>query len=542
MRLRSHRADVRRGQHLHDEAMKQTIETSHPYPTKRAALLLGAVLLSLALVAVACSSSSSTSDPTITVAPTVAAESRTSEAPPATDASGPEDSAPPTTEPALPCLETLPHVEMTCGRLTVPVDYDDPDGDTFSLPYVVLPALGDNPADEPLVFMQGGPGFSTLATVPLFVEYSEFRQDRDMIFLEQRGTDPSGVFLRCRPDIATLDDIQECHDGYVADGIDLSAFTTLNAAKDLARLRADLDIERWHLLGGSYGTTLAMVVMDNDPDGTASVILDAPTAPEVIIYSADIESLLDAFSNVFADCAADADCDRRNPDLFNTHLANFERLTNDPWSVETTDLVESFGPTINQETYFRVTADLLQGQPGALPAFVTAIAERDVNALLDFADDGDSDSPEPPQTSDPGFAQGLNYSIYCAEEAPFFDLDANPIETVDEWPVGTVDFLLQPIEQICEIWSVEPADPSDVDRVRSAIPTLILAGEYDHTTPLRQGEIAAAGLSESELIEVPTTGHTTLDNSCARSVMVDFLRSPGGDRSCLATIAPIVWQ
>ena len=498
--------------------MRRTIDDKHPTPKKRLGLICGLASVGIALIAVAY----------VTVlAPTASAGQLTTPGP---------------------CLETLPDIEMECGRLTVPADHEDPDGDTFSLPYVVLPALGDSPADEPLVFMQGGPGFSTLAVVPLFIENSEFRQDRDMIFLEQRGTDPSGVFLGCAPDLSDLDDIQECHDSHVADGVDLSAFTTLNAAKDLALLRVDLGIERWHLLGASYGTTLAMVAMDNDPDGTASVILDAPTAPDVIIYNADAESLLDAFSNVFTTCAADADCSSRNPDLFNTHLTNFEGLSDEPWDVASTDLAELFGPTIGPDVYLRFGIDFVQGLPGALPALVTAVADRDVDALLDLmtAIDGGGGEEDPAETEsevDTGeFAQGLWYSIYCAEEAPFFDLDTNPIVTVDEWPAGTAELLIDPVERICEIWNVDPADPGDVDQIKSAIPTLILAGEYDHTTPIRQGKIAAAGLTESELIEVPSTGHTTLDNECARSIMVDFLRGPVGDRSCLADITPIVWH
>lgn len=530
--------------------MKKTIHVTHAHPRKRLGLLSATVLLALALIAGACSSDSATPD---AASPTATPESNTgdntedptpaSDAPAAT-APGPDESAPPSVEPPVTCLGTLPDVEMTCGRLTVPVDYDEPAGGTFSLPYVVLPALSDDPAVEPLVFMQGGPGFSTVSTIPLFVDrFSELRQDRDMIFLEQRGTDPSGVFLRCDPGLATLDDIRECRDGWAADGIDLSAFTTLNAAKDLALLRETLGIEQWHLLGGSYGTTLAMVLMDTDPDGAASVILDAPTAPDVIIYEADIESLLNAFSNVFADCAADADCDRRNPDLFATHLANFEGLAVEPWDVASTDLAGLFGPTVHQQSYFGLSVELLQGQPGFLPTYVTAIAARDANALLGLLDDGGDDQDTEPhdQTTDPRFAQGLNYSIYCAEEAPFFDRNNTRIETVDAWPAGTVEFLLQPVEQICEVWDVEAADPGDVDQIVSAIPTLILAGEYDFTTPLRQGEIAAAGLSDVELIEVPSTGHTTLENRCARSIMVDFLLAPGGDRSCLADIAPIEW-
>lgn len=513
--------------------MKNTPVTQiHP----RLWLLPASILLGFALIAGACSSDHTTSE--------AATSAVAAEAPVTTEPDSAGAAAPDATAPLPACPETLPDVDVTCGRLSVPVDYDEPTGDTFSLPYAVLPALSDNPSEEPLVFMQGGPGFSTLSTIPLFIEYSELRQDRDMVFLEQRGTDPTGVFLRCDPGLASLDDIEACRDGWVAEGIDLSSFTTLNAAKDLTLLRETLGIEQWHLLGASYGTTLAMVLMDHDPDGTASVILDAPTAPDVVIYEADIESLLNAFSNVFADCAADADCDRRYPDLFNAHLANFQELAVEPWNVAATELAGLFGPTVNQESYLGISIELLQGEPGLLPAFVTAIAERDTNALLSLGDDSGEDEPTEPevQVSDTGFAQGLNYSIYCAEEAPFFDRTNTQIETVDEWPAGTIEYLLQPVEQICDIWDVDPADPSDVDQITSAIPTLILAGEYDHTTPLRQGEIAAAGLSQSELIEVPLTGHTTLDNECARRIMVDFLQSPGGDRSCLADIAPIDWQ
>ncbi len=499
--------------------MNPTIDDQNPRPKSWLRLASVPILLSLALALAACSS---------TDAPSIA-------------------------EPATTCLEIVPDVEVACGQLTVPADHDEPDGATFSLPYVVLPALGDNPAAEPLVYLQGGPGESTMTAVPLFVENPEFRQDRHIVFLEQRGTDPTGLFLRCDQNLATFDDLQECYDGYVADGVDLSAFTTLNAAKDLALLRAELGVEQWHLLGASYGTTLAMVAMDNDPGGTASVILDGPTAPDVIIYNADSESQLDAFSNVFNNCAADPDCSSRNTDLFDTHLANYQRLFDEPWDVMSSDLAEVFGPTIDHDAYLGLSIELLQGQPGALPAFITAIANRDAATLLEFAegeegDDGTEDADgaegaarQEPQGPEPEFAAGLNHSVYCAEEAPYFDLETNPIVTVDEWPAGTAELLLPPVDQMCEIWKVDPADPSDVDQIVSAIPTLILAGEYDALTPLRQGEIAAAGLSESELIEVPSTGHTTLSNGCARSIMVDFLRSPGGDRSCLADIAPIVW-
>lgn len=520
---RGHPADASGGQAPHDADMHRTTKATSTRPLGRlrcnAALLLG-----LALAAGACSSDSASS-------------------------ADPRPAAPPTAPSVTPtdCAPDLPDLEMTCGEIAVPVDHDDPAGDTFTLPYVVLPALGDTPAEEPLVFLQGGPGFSTLSAIPLFIESSELRQDRDVILLEQRGADPSGVFLRCDGGFDSLDDAQECRDRWSAEGVDLSSFTTLDAAKDLALLRTALEIEQWHLLGASYGTTLAMVLMDNDPDGTASVILDGPTAPDVVIYEADAESLLNAFSNVFADCADDADCNHDHPALFETHLANLEGLATEPWDVSASDLAHVFGPSVDHDVYFEVSRLLVSEQPGALPAFVTAIAERDTEALLELASETDDDEGADVdgasiEMGEPEFAIGQNYSIYCAEEAPFFDPAQLRIETIDEWPIDDLAHLLSPVEELCAIWDVAPADPGDVDQVRSAIPTLILAGEYDYTTPLRQGEIAAAGLRESELIEVPSTGHTTIVNECARRIMTDFLRSPGGDRSCLDDIPPIEWR
>lgn len=526
--------------------MKRNVDITHRASENRLGLLSGPVLLSLALLIGACSSADSVADESTTTGSPVPTAS---DAPPATDGGASDSNAPSSSDAAVEsvapaaCVANLPDVEMSCGHLDVPADYGDPDGDTLSLPYVVLPALGDNPSEEPLVFLQGGPGVSTMSAISLFVDDAGFRNDRDMIFLEQRGTDPSGLFLDCDP---LLLDMHECYDGYVAEGIDLSTFTTLNAAKDLASLRSELDIEHWHLLGASYGTTLAMVAMDNDPEGTASVILDGPTAPDVIIYNADTESLLDAYSNVFDDCAADAGCSDRYPDLFATHIASFRELGDEPWNLVGTDLAREFGAALDHVSYLVLSAAVIIGQPGALPALVTAVGDRDVDALLDLmaaaGADEDSDPEEAePETDGSWLATGLNHSIYCAEEAPFFDLDTNPIDTADEWPTEIIDFVLSVLLQDCEVWKVDPADPSDVDQIESAIPTLILAGEYDHTTPIRQGEIAAAGLSDVELIEVPSTGHTTLENDCARSIMADFLRAPGGDRNCLADIAPIVW-
>ena len=47
-----------------------------------------------------------------------------------------------------------------CGVYSVPSDYDNPQGDTLNLTYMVLRATGDDPVPDPIVFLAGGPGQS----------------------------------------------------------------------------------------------------------------------------------------------------------------------------------------------------------------------------------------------------------------------------------------------------------------------------------------------------------------------------------------------
>ena len=67
------------------------------------------------------------------------------------------------------------------------------------------------------------------------------------------------------------------------------------------------------------------------------------------------------------------------------------------------------------------------------------------------------------------------------------------------------------------------------------MPTLLLAGEYDPTTPVENAERAAEGLSQSTVLEVPATSHDTWRGSpCVQSVIRAFLDNPNGapDTAC----------
>ena len=94
-------------------------------------------------------------------------------------------------------------------------------------------------------------------------------------------------------------------------------------------------------------------------------------------------------------------------------------------------------------------------------------------------------------------------------------------------------------------WKVGVANPVQHQPVRSAIPTLVLAGEYDSGVPPLIVRQIPPTLRRSFFYEFPAAPHIQLANSnpvsaCARSIADQFLNAPTRrpDSSCIRSLAP----
>jgi pimeloyl-ACP methyl ester carboxylesterase len=88
-----------------------------------------------------------------------------------------------------------------CGEITVPENWQNPDGRYIALHYVVLKAHSQSPFSDPVIYLEGGPGASALVNVPFLAEtFDEIRRYRDVIIYDQRGT-PFSTPLFCPTDI-----------------------------------------------------------------------------------------------------------------------------------------------------------------------------------------------------------------------------------------------------------------------------------------------------------------------------------------------------
>ena len=78
--------------------------------------------------------------------------------------------------------------------------------------------------------------------------------------------------------------------------------------------------------------------------------------------------------------------------------------------------------------------------------------------------------------------------------------------------------------------------------MRSAVPTLVLPGEYDPVTPPAWGELAAETLDVSYFYVLPGGGHAVVDASeCMMRIAQAFLDTPTvePDASCLDGVRPV---
>lgn len=102
-----------------------------------------------------------------------------------------------------------------------------------------------NPDGIPIVFIHGGPGAGCTPFDRRFFDPTRFR----VVLMDQRGAGRSAPYG-------------------ALEGNDPDAL-----AEDFERLRAERGIERWHVFGGSWGSTLALHYAEMFPERVLSLVL-----------------------------------------------------------------------------------------------------------------------------------------------------------------------------------------------------------------------------------------------------------------------------
>jgi pimeloyl-ACP methyl ester carboxylesterase len=442
--------------------------------------------------------------------------------------------------------------DIECGFVTVPERHANLDGPVIELAVAVIKSTSAHPAPDPLVIEAGGPGFPSLLSAPSVLGMHQFRAVRDIVIVEQRGIGDSVPNLGCQagadyvvamygqnPDDADLIAqeqvvLGDCYQQWIDQGIDLSAYNSLENAADFPVVMDALGYDQFNFYGVSYASALAQHIMRDYPDRLRSVVLDSVVPLEFSFATTYPVSIERAFNLLFDSCAADLACGTNFPDL----EARFFALVDD-YSVNqpvmTFDNPFAPGETVEAEVRGEyLILGLYQqlydfGANPLLPASIFALSEGTHSHFIESY-------VIPTRVSSMRMVSGMSNSVLCSE----FVSPESPLQPAEEHP--QLDALMREyldFRDVCAVWPVERLPDHAFEPVISDVPTLLISGQFDPITPPENAELVAAHLSNRYVYTFPGLGHAVLgDHPCPLTMVLGFVNDPSQapDSRCIADL------
>jgi pimeloyl-ACP methyl ester carboxylesterase len=439
-----------------------------------------------------------------------------------------------------------------CGRLDVPISYDDPGGETLPLFLVRVVLAGQTNRIGSLVVNPGGPGASGVDTA---IALAQTLPEDLLHRFDLVGFDPRGVALstpvECIPD-STKDELVASEPRpvsstqldaafglakKVADGCAkkygdaLGVFSTVATARDMDRVRQAIGDQKLTYLGYSYGTRLGSTYAELFPDKVRAMVLDGVVDPDADprttaeASAAAAEKGFDAFA---ADCTArpggcPLGADPRG--FLNTLLARAEQAPI---------------PTRAQGDTRRATAGVVMTavlaalyDTGTWPQLAQALAaaqKGDAHGLFALADGYWRRLPNGTYTN----LMDANTAINCADavQRP----SASEVRTLaPEWNQKYPLFGAGAAVGLygCTPWKAKPTPLPKVAAVDTAAPVLVVGNTGDPVTPYQGAQDMARDLKDDALLTWQGQGHTSYPKTpcvagAVDAYLVDLTVPPNG--------------
>ena len=468
-----------------------------------------------------------------------------------------------------------------CGTVTVPVDYDHPDGQTITIALKKLPALDGDAEHGSLFLNPGGPGESGIRMVetgaPMFGE--ELRGAYDIIGFDPRGVGRSTP-ITCWTDdeinqylngtsntlfeiMAT--DVLSSTDSSAQERIDRGASNaarcakhsevpelldhvgTRNVARDLDVLRATNGNAKLNYLGMSYGTYIGALYADLFPGRVGRTVLDSAMDPSKQSYGEGRAEQVTFYEGVLRQyvehCQAQSACPLSgSTDEAITQLAAFvDGLDKNPLTAPDSDA------TVNTPDATDIIQQLAVVQPDweALTAMLTPAMTNHDGTLMAKAKQGPNKSStmtveEVVSTAN---QQIMLSTIICNDNpdtgATASERDAQAAAERKAYPFfGGIS---NAMEAYCRGWGHHSKTPPQVTRAEGSAPILVVGITGDVQTLYSWSQSLAGQLDNGHLFTVQGYGHGGAIGNCATTATIDFLVNgtvPADGASCTAEPKP----
>lgn len=406
-------------------------------------------------------------------------------------------------------------VRVEAGELQVPESRRRPTERRITIPFYRLRSESQTPA-SPIFLLAGGPGSSWLDQFTYDETHREvafYRTIADVVLFDQRGAGHAQPAMSCPQTAQTPVDqpadstvalirtlLTACRDQWQREGVDLAAYNTVENAADVNDLRLALGYNKVTLVGGSYGSHLALQFMRQYPGAVDRVVLFGIEGPD---------HTWDSPSNMLATLGRIAAATEQST-AFAGHipagglLKTFERvlarLATAPQRVTIARGTESTSVVVDADVVRRMAqmGAGRRGAPNAWPEMILALDRGDFSLPARRRLDGrELRLPNP-----------MHFSMDCAS-----GISETRRERYRNDPARALlgDINLE-YEALCDLWPTEDLGESFRANVVSGIPTLIVHGTWDMSTPIENAREVVATLNHGHLVEVVGGNHGALYN------------------------------
>lgn len=434
-----------------------------------------------------------------------------------------------------PCLMKVDaRLKVICGNLIVPENRQKPDKNSIKIPFVFARKPEQDSSKNITLFTTGGPGYTTIPVDDSVRFNSGYLDFGGFIYFNQRGSKNASPCLDCDgineavreayrknlpKDSLIAIAADKCRKKFEKQGIDLSSYTTMESAADIADLRKALKIDSLTLFGGSYSGGLMLTVARLFPEGISSIIIGSPLPTNVNYEEHALFNHNEALETLFAGIEADSSKRVLYPNLKQGFRDYFSQLDGvkfsmkyfDPIKNDSIDLIYSKNELLDA-VFNRMNNSNFREVPQVILDLISGRHEKHIVGVMNAKFYGDN-----------SISFGMRYSIYCSEQIAFSDIKL--IKKQDEivpWLAGYP--FNSPTHEICACWNVKPVPVFMKTPVYSTIPVLISAGEFDPWTRPFYNQLIKRTMPNAQILTIKERAH--MAGFGGRQFVEIFYRNP----------------
>ncbi len=412
-----------------------------------------------------------------------------------------------------------------CGRITVPAVRGDPSVGDQSIFFAVRPRdLTKKPAVGTIFAVEGGPGYASTnfdSAKSYRAVFGPLLRRRDLVLIDQRGTGHSQAVNCTQLQRGMVPDqiaVASCANQL---GARYEGFTSAESAADIEAVRTALGLGPITLYGDSYGTLLAQAYSVRYPASLRSLVLSSAYPADDPFWRTIYPAAMQALK---LSCARSSSCRGRAKSLcgkkglrcswdgeqrFRHALARIQR-TGGPLNGTLEYLLEA--GTWSPNSYLalnRAITEYLAGDPGRL------------DHIASEGRPGDGDFHY--------FSTGMGTAVECNDYPVAWDRTADFAQRTAQLdqaiaafprrhlfaPLTVSQWMTLPATGLtgCLAWppptaGMQPPVPAGATQP-AGLPVLVLSGEFDDITTVREARQVARLYPSSRLRIVPSRGHVS---------------------------------